>query len=333
MSRTKTLGRRPQLCVVALAAILMMAALGACGSSGSSSTGSSATGSSADSGAPDATTSNAVNDLGTLKPGVIQVAVEPYMPYTGKVKGKIVGLDIDLLQHAADALHQKLTFTLTDLAGTIAATTSHRVDMTLGSLTWTPARAKVGRLTDPTYYSPPAALVRNGTHLSSISDFSGKGIGVETGSNFAEAIADVPGVQAKNYAGVADGLLDLQSGRIAAYLTDPLVAAYAAKQSATKGLELDYYAPPTADDLKQHPLYANFAPYQVAMFLNKDEAKLEEALNKQIAANYGDGTLDAAIKKWGGNPDDFNTPASLFSTQRQGVDRPDSWQAPSPQGK
>lgn len=312
-------------------------ALSACGSSSSgsstpSSAPSSTSAATSSAAAPAATTSTAAastNNLGTLKPGVVQVAVEPYMPYSGKVGSQFEGLDLDLLRQAAAALHQQVTFTLTDLAGTIASTTTHRVDMTLGSLTWTPARAKAGRFTDPTYYSPPAALVKKGTNLKSLADFSGKTIGVETGSNFAEAIAKVPGVTPKYYTGVAQGLLDLQSGRIAAYLTDPLVAAYAAKQSATKGLVLDYYAPPTQAQLKAQPLYSNFAPYQVAMFLNKNETQLEQALNQKIDSFYTNGVLARTIRKWGGDPSAFMKSSPVFSSQRQGVDRPADWQAPS----
>jgi polar amino acid transport system substrate-binding protein len=311
-------------------------ALTACGSSSSGSSTPSAAPSStsaATSSAAAAPTTTAAasdtNDLGTLKPGVIQVAVEPYMPYSGKVGSQFEGLDIDLLRQAAADLHQKVTFTLTDLAGTIASTTTHRVDMTLGSLTWTTARAKAGLFTDPTYYSPPAALVKQGTDLKSLADFSGKTIGVETGSNFAEAIAKVPGVSPKYYTGVAQGLLDLQSGRTAAYLTDPLVAAYAAKQSATKGLVLDYYTPPTQAQLKAQPLYANFAPYQVAMFLNKNETGLEAALNKEIDSFYKNGVLAKTVRKWGGDPSAFMKTSPVFSSQRQGVDRPANWQAPS----
>src|SRR5689334_10897570 len=61
--------------------------------------------------------SSAANTLGTLKPGVIKVAIEPYAPYTSMQGSSMVGLDADVLNAAAAKLGLKVEPVVTDFAG------------------------------------------------------------------------------------------------------------------------------------------------------------------------------------------------------------------------
>ncbi|MEU1165011.1 transporter substrate-binding domain-containing protein [Streptomyces sp. NPDC005921] len=74
--------------------------------------------------------------LGTLTPGVIKVAVEPYAPYTTVKGGKIVGLDGDILAYAAKKLGLEIKPQVTDFAGMLAGVQSRRVDITIGGVAW-----------------------------------------------------------------------------------------------------------------------------------------------------------------------------------------------------
>ena len=51
-------------------------------------------------------------DLETLKPGVLQVAIEPYMPYTALKDDKLLGLDSDILDAVAKKLGLKIEATV-----------------------------------------------------------------------------------------------------------------------------------------------------------------------------------------------------------------------------
>ena len=44
-------------------------------------------------------------DLGTIEPGVIKVAYEPYAPYTSLEGDRLTGLDADILNAAAQKLN------------------------------------------------------------------------------------------------------------------------------------------------------------------------------------------------------------------------------------
>jgi polar amino acid transport system substrate-binding protein len=66
--------------------------------------------------------------LETLNPGVLQVAIEPYMPYTALKDGKLVGLDSDILAAVASKLGLKIETSMTDFPGMLAAVQSQRAD-------------------------------------------------------------------------------------------------------------------------------------------------------------------------------------------------------------
>lgn len=53
-------------------------------------------------------------DLEMLKPGVLQVTIQPYMPYTALKDEKLVGLDSDILAAVADKLGLKMEVSVTD---------------------------------------------------------------------------------------------------------------------------------------------------------------------------------------------------------------------------
>lgn len=87
---------------VALSAMLLMSTVAACGSGGDD--------------APKNVSAKTAA-LGTLTPGVIKVAVQPYAPYTSVQGGRVVGLDGDILAYVARKLGLKVEPEVTDFAG------------------------------------------------------------------------------------------------------------------------------------------------------------------------------------------------------------------------
>ncbi len=112
----------------------------------------------------------------TLTPGVLKVAIEPYMPYTALKDGKLVGLDSDILAAVADKLGLKIETSVTDFPGMLAGVQSQRVDITIGGIAWSDARQKVGLFTDPPYYSPPAMAVHGAAEYPDVASHEGKSL-------------------------------------------------------------------------------------------------------------------------------------------------------------
>jgi polar amino acid transport system substrate-binding protein len=75
-------------------------------------------------------------DLGTLTPGTITVAIEPYMPYTAEQNGKLIGLDSEIFNYIAQQLHQKINVQVTNFAGMLSGVQTRRVDIAIGGIAW-----------------------------------------------------------------------------------------------------------------------------------------------------------------------------------------------------
>ena len=267
--------------------------------------------------------------LDTLDPGVLRVAAQSYMPYSAIKGSEIVGLDGEILQHVADRLDLKIEPQLTDFNGMLGGVQSHRVDITIGGVAWTKERASQGLFTDPPYYSPPAMGVASGKHYATIEDLAGQRLGTVTGYVWVKSIQAVPGAKLGAYPSALGVFDDLASGRLDVGFLDPLLIVYYQKQRPDRPMQTEYLTPPTAAQIKQHPEYDFFAPYQTSFYIPKQEPKLEAAISREIRAMYADGSMAKLIAKWGGDPQKFLTPTPAMAAARRGVDRPSNWTPPS----
>jgi polar amino acid transport system substrate-binding protein len=267
--------------------------------------------------------------LGTLTPGVIKVAVQPYAPYTSVRDGRIVGLDGDILASVAKKLGLKVEPEVTDFAGMLAGVQSRRVDITIGGVAWSADRQKQGLFTDPPYYSPPAMAVRSGRTYNTVSDLEGLNLGTVEGYVWVKSIQAVPRAELHAYPDANGVFDDLGAGRVDVGFLDPLIIIAAQKQRPDLKIATEYLTPPTAAQVEAKPAYAYFQPYQTGFYLPKKATKLERAISARIDAMYRDGEMAKLVEKYGGDPRQFLVPAADVATARRGVDRPQDWTPPS----
>ncbi|WP_406215394.1 substrate-binding periplasmic protein [Streptomyces canus] len=267
--------------------------------------------------------------LGTLTPGVIKVAVQPYAPYTSVQGDKIVGLDGDILNHVAKKLGLEVKPQVTDFAGMLAGVQSRRVDITVGGVAWSADRQKQGLFTDPPYYSPPAMAVRNGKTYQTVDDLENLSLGTVEGYVWVKSIQSVPGAKLHAYPDANGVFDDLGAGRVDVGFLDPLLIIAAQKERPELKISTQYLTPPTAAEVKAKPAYAYFQPYQTGFYLPKKATKLEQAISAQIDAMYTNGEMAKLVEKYGGDPEQFLKPAADVATARRGVDRPQDWNPPT----
>ncbi|MFF4503566.1 substrate-binding periplasmic protein [Streptomyces sp. NPDC001401] len=267
--------------------------------------------------------------LGTLTPGVLKVAVQPYAPYTTVQGGKIVGLDGDILTHVAKKLGLQVKPQVTDFAGMLAGVQTRRVDITIGGVAWTADRQKQGLFTDPPYYSPPAMAVRSGKTYKTVDDLKGLNLGTVEGYVWVKSIQSVPGAELHAYPDATGVFDDLGAGRVDVGFLDPLIIIAAQKQRPELKIRTEYLTPPTAAEVKAKPAYQYFQPYQTGFYLPRKTTGLEKAISAQIDAMYSNGEMAELVKKYGGDPEQFLKPAADVATARRGVDRPANWTPPS----
>ncbi|WLW57351.1 substrate-binding periplasmic protein [Streptomyces sp. YU58] len=300
--------------ISALSAILLLSSVAACGSD--------------DEEAPKNVSAKTAA-LGTLTPGVIKVAVQPYAPYTSVQDGRIVGLDGDILAAVSKKLGLRIEPEVTDFAGMLAGVQSRRVDITVGGVAWSAERQKQGLFTDPPYYSPPAMAVRSGKTYKTVDDLKGLDLGTVEGYVWVKSIQAVPGAKLHAYPDATGVFDDLGAGRVDVGFLDPLIIIAAQKQRPELKISTEYLTPPTAAEVKAKPDYAYFQPYQTGFYLPKQATKLEKAISEQIDAMYADGELKKLVEKYGGDPEQFLRPADDVAGARRGVDRPQDWTPPS----
>lgn len=318
-TRSRSTPRRARYLVACLAVAALVSVLAACGS-GSSGQATGAVGGG----------SAGAANLGTLQPGVLKVAIEPYAPYTSMSNGKQVGLEADMLNAVAQKLHLKVETTVTDFTGMISGIQTHRYDITTGGIAWSADREQRGLFTDPLYYSPTALGVTNGKTYHSFKDLEGLRLGTVTGYVWVNGIKEIPGAKLHAYPNVQTIFDDLKANRIDAAVIDPLLLVQAQKERPDLHMRVEYLTdPPTNADVKAHPDFAWFRQYEVAWYIPKQEPALEKAISAQIRDMYRNGEMAKIIAKYHGAPDQFLKPGPWISTARRGVDRPMNWQAPS----
>jgi polar amino acid transport system substrate-binding protein len=304
-------GRRVRVGAIACLAVLAIGAIAAagCGS--------------------DESASGATNGLETIEPGVLTVAVQPYMPYTGVEGGELDGLDSEILEAVAERLDLEIRPQVTDFNGMLGGVQSRRVDISIGGIAWAEDREKQGLFTDPPYYSPPAVAASSGETLSTIADLEGLNLGTVTGYVWVDSIEAIPGAELNAYPNATGVFDDLGAGRIDGGFLDPLLITYTQERRPDLGLEIQYLEPPTDQEVEERPDYEYLRPYMTGFYLPEEASNLEEAITKEIRAMYESGEMAELIEKWGGDPEKFLTPSAWMADLRRGVDRPQSWEPPS----
>jgi ABC-type amino acid transport substrate-binding protein len=139
------------------------------------------------------------------------------------------GLDADIIKSVAKMLKiPKITVSTVEFSGLIPGLLDGRFDMVGDSIHWTVARSKVVEFCFPTYYYSEWLAVKKGNplKLNGFADMKGKKIATLNGTNYAEWLRGVEGIDlivVKNWQEV---LQDLVLGRVDGIIYDqPVLAA------------------------------------------------------------------------------------------------------------
>ena len=140
-------------------------------------------------------------------------------------KGEIVGFEVDLLKEVADRLgYDDVDIQNIPFNGLFAAVQSGRIDVAISSITITEERLKSVSFAQPYYDSDQSLTARADSGVTSTGDLDGKVVGVDTGSTgdmYATQHEDEYGLdQIRRYEGLQPAMLDLQAGRLDAYISD-----------------------------------------------------------------------------------------------------------------
>ena len=178
----------------------------------------------------------------TREEGVLTVGSDiPYPPFEFRKGGKLVGLDIDLIEEIASRLELETDITDTSFDTIFTQLAGGRFDVVIAASTVTPEREKEVNFSDP-YYNNQQSLTINteeGEPIASIDELaSGATVAVQNGTTGkAYAEENVPeGVQIRSFPEGPDTFTALEAGQVDAVIHDEPTAL--AEIAERPGLEI-----------------------------------------------------------------------------------------------
>ncbi|RDI42556.1 transporter substrate-binding domain-containing protein [Aquicella lusitana] len=205
--------------------------------------------------------------------------------------GRITGFDIEIASALCQQMKVDCTFSNQSFNSLIPSLKLGKFDAIIAALGVTEEREKEVSFTHA-YYEPSGSFVGAMPASFSLSQLTGKVIGVQQGSVFEKYLRDKYGVSVKikTYASVQDAFLDLVLGRLDAVLADTPIATAWLKRNEDNQFGL--IGKPVVD-------HAYFGTgYAIAV--RKGDAELRDAFNKALAEIKANGTYEKIAKKYFG---------------------------------
>ena len=237
----------------------------------------------------------AIPDLYTLPGpnGTLRMAADTSVaPFIYIKDGQPVGIDIDLVVRFCKEYGYGLEVVPMDFSGVLASVAAGKADFACCGIAYTPERAE-SALFSETYYESKTvmAVLKNagGAQTAAggqrtLADFAHAKIGVATGTNFPDILAEyLPEAEVLYFNTTADQINALKSGKIAAFMEDDPVARNMIAED---------------DALTIFPEEVGHFDFAFAFTKNERGNALCEELSDYIRALKADGTLEQLQSKW-----------------------------------
>ena len=207
--------------------------------------------------------------------------------------GNIEGFDVDVMNALCKEVNATCTITNQPFDSLIPTLQLGKFDALIGAIEITPARAAQVDFTNP-YYFDTVSFVKSKNSAFTISDsaLKGKTVGVQGGTTFEHYLDDAYGnvVNVKLYASNEEALLDLQNGRLDAFLGDTPFIMQWLKKGNNKNYEI--VGKPIVN--KKYFGAGN------GIAVKKGNKELLITLNKAIAKIKANGSLNKIEQKYFG---------------------------------
>jgi ABC-type amino acid transport substrate-binding protein len=223
------------------------------------------------------------NPYNLITPGDLLVSTsgdQPPFTLTG-ASGAPEGFLIDIVHAVSQKLGLKVTYKVSDPNSAIQGLTTKQYDLVADGLGVTPQRAESIDFLKGLYWSTTAVMTKKSAKGKSMNAFSGKHVGVVTGSVQVAYLANMPGAVEVDYDSETAAVSALNSGTIDAFLVGGPDADAFLKQFS--GLKVAASAP------VDHP---------TTMAVQKGNLPLEKAFNSQVKTMIANGSFQKIYKKY-----------------------------------
>ncbi len=234
-----------------------------------------------------ATSSTAsADELATLqKQGVIKIAMSgDYPPFNFvNEKNEVVGFDPAIGTEIAKRMGIKVEIVTTAWSGIMAGLLANKYDAIVGSMSITDKRAKVVDFVGPYYRVHRAVFVKTGSDITSLKDLNGKIVAASLGETHVSWIKEHPSWELTTYKGLNELLLDLDSGRIDAFVNDDIPVLVAMKKNNINVIKLNV---------------PDLTAFGAGIAIRKGNSDLRDAMQKALESIQEDGTYEKIADKW-----------------------------------
>jgi lysine-arginine-ornithine-binding protein len=215
-------------------------------------------------------------------PGELRIGTEgAYPPFEFRdPSGQLKGFDVDVGNALCAELKVKCTFLPQDFDGLIPALKAGKIDVIISSLSMTPERARVIDFTKPYYVSPSQFVAaRNSGITDDPKTLQGKTVAVQSGTiHQAYMEQNLPDITEKTYNTIQEAELDLEAGRVDAFLADKLIT-YDWLEKTGKAKGFGYVGKPVEGPLVTGHVAIGIKKGDTAM-----KARLDTAIDQLIAS-------------------------------------------------
>ena len=224
----------------------------------------------------------------------VGVSAEPYPPfYTPDSDGNWSGWEVDFINALCDRLETECEATPIAWEGIIPALNTGKIDMIMGSMSITPARAEQIAFSDKYYDAPTGLVTLKGADITPTPEgVEGAIIGAQSGAiqetyankYYADTAADI-----RIYQTLDEELQDLAAGRLDAVVGDAL--AMEPFINSELGQTCCEYKGTVVSD-------PEVLGYGVGVGLRRDDTELLNKVNAAIAEIRADGTYEEISKPY-----------------------------------
>lgn len=226
------------------------------------------------------------------KQGVLRVGVNPNFPPMSSfgMTNQLEGFDVDVGNRIAEELGVKVEFVTTEAAQRVPFLLSNRIDIALGAMTRTPARAKVVSFTVPLHSESMGVITTDKVDATSWKDLDKEDITLVNmrGNLSVEILKEkLPKPKVLLVDGNADTIRAISQGR-----ADALVENVDFFLNFTKNYRQVNWR------VLDEPIFVAYCSIGVS----KGNEDLREYLNVLLYDLHSSGEINALWQKWYGNP-------------------------------
>ncbi len=203
---------------------------------------------------------------------------------------EIVGFDIDLAKEVAARLNVKFRAQPIDWSAKEQELATGKIDCIWNGLTITEERKKALTFSKAYLDNEQVLVVRADSGITSLSDMTGKTVGLQSGSSASDALEE-----SVNFKGTLKSVVefkenitalnDLEMGGVDAILMDSIVANYSIKQTGKPFVVLN----------------EALATEEYGIAFRQGDVELEEKVQATLEEMAEDGTVDSISSKWFGS--------------------------------